>query len=66
MDDLKENGFESGKKISYDNKNAQNNRAVSGQIARKLVGDSVNPLQAAKMGVKVPESVVLQAAKIVE
>ena len=42
IDDLEENGFESGKKVTYDYKNAQNNRAVSGQIARKFVGDEVN------------------------
>ena len=42
MDDLEQNGFESGKKIEYDYQNAQNNRAVSGQIARKFVGDEVD------------------------
>ncbi len=42
MDDLEQNGFASGKKVEYDYKNAQNNRAVSGQIARKFVGDEVS------------------------
>jgi putative tryptophan/tyrosine transport system substrate-binding protein len=42
MDDLEQNGFEQSKKVEYDYKNAQNNRAVSGQIARKFVGDEVN------------------------
>lgn len=41
MDDLEENGFKSGQRVTYDYKNAQNNRAVSGQIARTLVGEDV-------------------------
>lgn len=41
-DDLQEHGYVEGKRVSYDYKNAQNNRAVSGQIARKLVGDEVD------------------------
>jgi putative ABC transport system substrate-binding protein len=40
LDDLKENGYVQGKKIVVDYKNAQNNRSISGQIARKLVGDN--------------------------
>lgn len=39
VDYLEEHGYKAGKKVQYDYKNAQNNRAVSGQIARKLVGD---------------------------
>ncbi len=39
---LEENGYKAGRKAEYDYKNAQNNRAVSGQIARKLVGDKVD------------------------
>ena len=42
MDQLKEFGYISGKNIIYDYKNAQNNRPVSGQIARKFVGDKVD------------------------
>ncbi len=41
-DDLKEHGYSEPQRVSYDYKNAQNNRAVSGQIARKLVGDGVD------------------------
>lgn len=41
-DDLEEHGYGSGNRVYYDYKNAQNNRAVSGQIARKLVGDEVD------------------------
>lgn len=37
-DDLQENGYREPERVSYDYKNAQNNRAVSGQIARNLVG----------------------------
>ncbi len=42
VDYLNEHGFKEGEKVSYDYKNAQNNRPVSGQIARKLVGDKVD------------------------
>lgn len=42
IDELRDHGYVSGKNIEYDYKNAQNNRAVSGQIARKLVGDRVD------------------------
>lgn len=42
MDQLKELGYVPGKNINYDYKNAQNNRPVSGQIARKFVGDKVD------------------------
>jgi putative tryptophan/tyrosine transport system substrate-binding protein len=42
MDDLQENGFPAGTNVRYDYRNAQNNRAVSGQIARKFVGDGVH------------------------
>ncbi|MBI5571422.1 MAG: ABC transporter substrate-binding protein [Desulfomonile tiedjei] len=42
LDDLDEHGFPSGKRVDYDHKNAQNNRAVSGQIARKFVGDRLD------------------------
>jgi putative tryptophan/tyrosine transport system substrate-binding protein len=41
-DDLQENGYRETERVLYDYKNAQNNRAVSGQIARKLVGDGVD------------------------
>jgi putative tryptophan/tyrosine transport system substrate-binding protein len=41
MDDLEQHGFDAAKKVRFDYKNAQNNRAVSGQIARKFVGDEV-------------------------
>ena len=41
-DELAERGYVSGKNISYDYKNAQNNRPVSVQIARKFVGDDVD------------------------
>jgi putative tryptophan/tyrosine transport system substrate-binding protein len=46
MDDLEQNGLESGKNVQYDYRNAQNNRAVSGQIARKFVGDEVSLIMA--------------------
>ncbi len=39
MDYLQENGYPEGKRVVYEYKNAQNNRPVSGQIARKFVGD---------------------------
>ncbi|MEJ2717212.1 MAG: ABC transporter substrate-binding protein [Deltaproteobacteria bacterium] len=39
MNFLEENGYREGKNVTYEYKNAQNNRSVSGQIARKLVGD---------------------------
>ena len=42
VDELKDQGYAPGKKIEYDYKNAQNNRAVSVQIARKFVGDQVD------------------------
>jgi putative ABC transport system substrate-binding protein len=42
VDELKDQGYAPGKKIEYDYKNAQNNRAVSVQIARKFVGDRVD------------------------
>ena len=42
IDDLTENGYAKGRRIEYDYKNAQNNRPVSGQIARKFVGDNVD------------------------
>lgn len=42
MDQLKELGYVPGKNIQYDYKNAQNNRPVSGQIARTFVGDKVD------------------------
>ena len=42
MDVLEERGFKAGKNVKYEYKNAQNNRAVSGQIARKLVGDKAD------------------------
>lgn len=42
MDDMKENGYTPGDKVVFDYKNAQNNRAVSGQIARTFVGDKVD------------------------
>ena len=41
-DYLSENGYKEGKKVEYQYKNAQNNRSVSGLIARKLVGDGVD------------------------
>ncbi len=41
LDDLEENGFGPKDGVSITYKNAQNNRAVSGQIARTLVGDKV-------------------------
>jgi len=39
MDDLAEHGYAKGTRVAYSYKNAQNNRVVSGQIARTLVGD---------------------------
>ncbi len=42
VDELQDQGYTPGKKIEYDYKNAQNNRAVSVQIARKFVGDRVD------------------------
>jgi len=39
VDDFKDSGF---KNINFNYKNAQNNRAVSGQIARTFVGDKVD------------------------
>jgi putative ABC transport system substrate-binding protein len=39
MDDFKDSGY---KNINFNYKNAQNNRAVSGQIARTFVGDKVD------------------------
>jgi putative ABC transport system substrate-binding protein len=42
IDALAEQGYAQGKQVEFDYKNAQNNRAVSGQIARKFVGDKVN------------------------
>jgi putative ABC transport system substrate-binding protein len=42
VDDLKENGYVEGKKVTIEYKNAQNNRAISGQIARKFVGDRMD------------------------
>jgi putative ABC transport system substrate-binding protein len=42
IDELQDLGYVSGKKIEYDYKNAQNNRPVSVQIARKFVGDRVD------------------------
>ncbi|HMK36032.1 MAG TPA: ABC transporter substrate-binding protein [Desulfomonilaceae bacterium] len=41
-DYLGENGYAPGKHTEFDYKNAQNNRAVSGQIARKFVGDKAD------------------------
>jgi len=42
IDQLEEQGYKSGSKAEYLYKNAQNNRAVSGQIARHLVGEKVD------------------------
>jgi putative tryptophan/tyrosine transport system substrate-binding protein len=42
VDELQDQGYTPGKTIDYDYKNAQNNRAVSVQIARKFVGDPVD------------------------
>jgi len=42
VDELKDQGYTPLKNIEYDYKNAQNNRAVSVQIARKFVGDRVD------------------------
>ncbi|MBI4964010.1 MAG: ABC transporter substrate-binding protein [Desulfomonile tiedjei] len=39
IEDLQDSGY---KNINFNYKNAQNNRAVSGQIARTFVGDKVN------------------------
>jgi len=39
IDDFKDSGF---KNINFNYKNAQNNRAVSGQIARTFVGDKID------------------------
>jgi len=41
-DELAANGYVEGKNVEFDYKNAQNNRPVSGQIARKFVGDKVD------------------------
>jgi putative ABC transport system substrate-binding protein len=46
VDDLSQNGYVEGKRVEYDYKNAQNNRPVSGQIARKFVGDKVDMILA--------------------
>ncbi|MDQ7782285.1 MAG: ABC transporter substrate-binding protein [Desulfomonilaceae bacterium] len=42
IDELAATGYVEGKNIEFDYKNAQNNRPVSGQIARKFVGDKVD------------------------
>jgi putative tryptophan/tyrosine transport system substrate-binding protein len=42
IDEMQDQGYVIGKRIEYDYKNAQNNRAVSVQIARKFVGDRVD------------------------
>jgi putative ABC transport system substrate-binding protein len=42
IDDLREHGFAEGEKLRYEYRNAQNNRAVSAQVAKKLVGDNVD------------------------
>jgi putative ABC transport system substrate-binding protein len=42
IDYLNENGYPEGEKVEYTYKNAQNNRPVSGQIAKQLVGDKVD------------------------
>ena len=42
VDDLKDNGYVQGKKVTIEYKNAQNNRPISGQIARKFVGDKMD------------------------
>ncbi|MCA1961620.1 MAG: hypothetical protein LDL33_12595, partial [Desulfomonile sp.] len=42
IDQLEEQGYKSGSRAEYLYKNAQNNRAVSGQIARHLVGEKVD------------------------
>lgn len=42
VDYLAEQGYVQGKQVELDYKNAQNNRAVSGQIARKFVGDKAD------------------------
>ncbi|MFC1833989.1 ABC transporter substrate-binding protein [Thermodesulfobacteriota bacterium] len=39
VDQLKDRGLVPGKNLTIDYKNAQNNRAVSGQIARRFVGE---------------------------
>ncbi len=41
-DELAKKGYVQGKNVEYDYKNAQNNRPVSGQIARKFIGDKVD------------------------
>ncbi len=41
-DELAASGYVEGKNVQFDYKNAQNNRPVSGQIARKFVGDKVD------------------------
>lgn len=42
VDDLQENGYTREKGVVFDYKNAQNNRAVSGQIAKTFIGDAVD------------------------
>ncbi len=42
IDDLREHGFVEGENVTYEYRNAQNNRAVSAQVAKKLVGDNVD------------------------
>lgn len=42
IDYLNENGYPEGEKVEYTYKNAQNNRPVSGQIAKQLVGSEVD------------------------
>jgi putative ABC transport system substrate-binding protein len=42
IDYLNENGYPRGEKVKYIYKNAQNNRPVSGQIAKQLVGEDVD------------------------
>lgn len=42
IEDLQDNGYAPGKNINFNYKNAQNNRAVSGQIAKSFVGDKVD------------------------
>lgn len=42
MDELAARGYVEGKNVGYEYKNAQNNRPVSVQIARQLVGEGVD------------------------
>ncbi len=58
LDDLKEHGYAEGITLSVDYKNAQNNRAVSGQIARKFVGDKVDLI----LTISTPSSLDVAAA----